>query len=285
MLSRPPQVLKSAADQSEELHFDDDGPPETTPRRRARAATNSSTGAVSAGPHCHAPARSALSAQGTTTPSSRASSNYQVRFSHRDPPGPHQADVHSKSSNGDGSSRNPHEDPLLTNILHVSKEVYKEARSVLYSENYFTLDLSTAQSTLACLHQRSRRQIKHIALEIPSYNDILERFQETVRLSLRYCTGLKECRIGMPFTLPGAEGSGTSGNTTVYANGFDILRWLPQECNIVLKGTTCVEIEQVVNKHRHLANTLDKVSCCCRASDTRSAGFGIGPAYSHLFHD
>lgn len=156
--------------------------------------------------------------------------------------------------------RNQREDPLLTNILLANKEIYKEARGVMYSENYFTLDLNTAQSTLAFLHQRSRRQIKHIELEIPSYNDILERFQETVRLSLRYCSGLKECRIHMPFMLPGADGSGTSGNTTVYANGFDILRWLPQECNIVLEGTTCVEIEQVVNKHRHLAKTLDKVS-------------------------
>jgi hypothetical protein len=152
------------------------------------------------------------------------------------------------------------QDPLIANILRTSKEVYKEARSILYAENHFDLDLNTAMTTLGHLHQRSRRQIKHIEICIPSYNEILERFQETVRLSLRYCLGLKKFVISMPFTLPGADGSGTTGNTTVYANGFDILRWLPQECDIILKGNVCAEIETVVNKHLHLAKTLDKVS-------------------------
>lgn len=152
------------------------------------------------------------------------------------------------------------QDPLIVNILCVSKEIYKEARSVLYSENLFTLDLNTAMTTLGCLHQRSRRLIKHVELEIPTYNEILERFQETVRLSLRYCLGLKKFIIHMPFTLPGADGSGTTGNTTVYANGFDILRWLPQQCEIAMKGNICSEIEIVVNKHKQLAKALDKVS-------------------------
>lgn len=156
-------------------------------------------------------------------------------------------------------ARNQNADPLLVNILRASRDVYKEARSVLYNENIFNLDLNTAMPTLACLHQRSRRQIKHIELEIPTYNEILERFQETVRLSLRYCTGLKKIVIHMPFTLPGADGSGTTGNTTVYANGFDILRWLPQECNVIMQGNICSEISTVVNKHLHLAKTLDKV--------------------------
>lgn len=155
--------------------------------------------------------------------------------------------------------RNQTADPLLVNILRASKETYKEARGVFYSENMFTLDLNTAMSTLSCLHQRSRRHIKHVELEIPTYNEILERFQETVRLSLRYCSGLKKLVIHMPFTLPGADGSGTTGNTTVYANGFDILRWLPQECAIELRGNICTEIETVVNKHLQLAKTLDKV--------------------------
>lgn len=155
--------------------------------------------------------------------------------------------------------RNQLADPLLVNILRTSKDIYKEARGVFYSENMFTLDLNTAMSTLACLHQRSRRHIKYVELEIPTYNEILERFQETVRLSLRYCSGLKTLVIHMPFTLPGADGSGTTGNTTVYANGFDILRWLPQQCAIELRGNICTEIETVVNKHLHLAKTLDKV--------------------------
>ena len=150
-------------------------------------------------------------------------------------------------------------DPLIVNVLRVSKTVYQEARSILYSENLFTLDLDTALPTLAALHQRSRRQIKHVELEIPCYNEILERFQETVRLSLRYCWGLKQFVINMPFTLPGADGSGTTGNTTVYANGFDILRWLPKQCEVVLKGNLCTEIEAVVSKNANLAKTLDEV--------------------------
>lgn len=151
------------------------------------------------------------------------------------------------------------EDPLIVNLLRVSKVVYQEARSILYSENLFTLDLDTALPTLAALHQRSRRQIKHVEIEIPCYNEILERFQETVRLSLRYCWGLKQFVIHMPFTLPGADGSGTTGNTTVYANGFDILRWLPRQCEVVLKGNVCAEIEAVVSKNANLAKTLDEV--------------------------
>ncbi|GIZ45037.1 hypothetical protein CKM354_000822100 [Cercospora kikuchii] len=156
--------------------------------------------------------------------------------------------------------RSQNQDPLITNVLRASKEIYKEARSVLYSENHFVLDLNTAMQTLGHLHQRSRRQMKHVELEIPTYNEILERFQETVRLSLRYCSGLKKFIIHMPFTLPGADGSGTTGNTTVYANGFDILRWLPQECDIVVKGNICNEIDTVVNKHLLLAKTLDKLA-------------------------
>jgi len=150
-------------------------------------------------------------------------------------------------------------DPLLVNVLRVNKQVYQEARAILYSENFFTLDLDNALLTLAALHQRSRRQIKHVEVEIPCYNEILERFQETVRLGLRYCWGLKQLVIHMPFTLPGADGSGTTGNTTVYANGFDILRWLPRQSEVILRGNVCPEIEAVVSKNAKLAKTLDDV--------------------------
>ncbi|KAF2765865.1 hypothetical protein EJ03DRAFT_330619 [Teratosphaeria nubilosa] len=151
-------------------------------------------------------------------------------------------------------------DPLLINILRCNKQIYQEARAILYSENCFTLDLDNALPTLAALHQRSRRQIKHVEVEIPSYNEILERFQETVRLSLRYCWGLRKFVIHMPFTLPGADGSGTTGNTTVYANGFDILRWLPKQCEVVLQGIVASEIEAVVAKNANLAKTLDELA-------------------------
>lgn len=151
------------------------------------------------------------------------------------------------------------DDPLLVNILCVSKQVHLEARSIMYGENMFELDLYTACPTILALHQRSRRCIKHVEVTIPGYNEILEKFQETVRLSLRYCWELQKLVIHMPFLLPGADGSGTTGNTMVYANGFDILRWLPKECEVVLKGNVCAEIEAVVSKNATLAKTLDEV--------------------------
>lgn len=156
------------------------------------------------------------------------------------------------------------DDALIVTILRASKEIYKEARDVLYSENIFEIDLDNAIPSLAALHQRSRRHIKHIELSIPTYTDILESFSEVVRLSLRYCTGLKRLVIRTPFTLPGTDGAGSVGNATVYANGFDILRWLPQCCEVVLEGCHNPEIDAVVGKHLNLAKTQDKVR------DTRS---------------
>lgn len=151
-------------------------------------------------------------------------------------------------------------DPLLVNLMRVSKLIYKESRSILYGENNFLLDLDTAQPTLAALHQRSRGQIKYLRVTIPTHNEILERFAEVVRLSLRYCWRLQRFVIHTPFILPGAEGSSTSGNTTVYANAFDILRWLPRKCEVVLEGNVCEEIRKVVEKNLDLAKSLDEVS-------------------------
>ena len=97
-------------------------------------------------------------------------------------------------------------------------------------------------------------------MTIPTHNEILERFAEVVRLSLRYCWRLKRFVIHMPFVLPGAEGSSTSGNTTVYANAFDILRWLPRQAEVMLEGNVCEEIRRVVEKNSTLAKSLDEVS-------------------------
>jgi hypothetical protein len=155
-------------------------------------------------------------------------------------------------------------DPLLVNLLRASKLIYKESRAVFYGENTFLLDLDTAQPTLAALHQRSRGQIKNLRVTIPTHNEILERFAEVVRLSLRYCWRLQRFVIHTPFVLPGAEGSSTSGNTTVYANAFDILRWLPKQCEVVLEGTVCEEIRRVVEKNSTLAKSLDEVSFSSR---------------------
>lgn len=151
------------------------------------------------------------------------------------------------------------EDPLIVNILRTNKTIYKEARNILYGENAFLLDLDNALPTLSALHQRSRGQIRNLRVTIPTHNEILERFAEVVRLSLRYCWRLQKFYINMPFVLPGADGSGTSGNTTVYANAFDILRWLPRQCEVVLEGNVCEEIRAVVDRNANLAKNLDEV--------------------------
>ena len=155
------------------------------------------------------------------------------------------------------------EDPLIVNILRTSKLVYKEGRDILYGENTFTLDTYTAVASLSALHQRSRRHIKHVEMEIPLYTEILESFSETVRLGLRYCTGLKRFVISMPFRIPANEIAAlrpSQKNVSLYANAFDILRWLPQQCDVVLCGAPIPEIEIVVKQHLERASRQSKVS-------------------------
>lgn len=154
------------------------------------------------------------------------------------------------------------QDPILVNLLQVSNLVYKEARPVLYAENTFELDIDTALYTLAQLHQRSRGQIRHMRLTINSHSEILERFAEVVRLSLRYCWRLQVLTINMPFLRPGA--TSTTGNSTVYANAFDILRWLPRQCQVVLEGNISDDIRSVVERNATLAKSLDEVQFSAR---------------------
>lgn len=227
----------------------------------------------------HGPARPTLRASSSSSARSRSSTSARQPLAANAPPTSTQTPA--QSSNGatfslsasvvkkaraapDTDDKRPKmEDPLLVTILRASKDVYKEARDVLYSENVFSLDIFTAVNSLAALHQRSRRRIKHVELSIPTYTEILESFSETVRLSLRYCFGLRKLVINTPFTLPGGEGNGNasaSPNTTVYANGFDILRWLPQGCEVLLEGTKNREIDIVVGRHMRLAGVQDKVS-------------------------
>ncbi len=96
-------------------------------------------------------------------------------------------------------------------------------------------------------------------MNVPTYTEILEGFSEIVRLSLRYCSGLRKFVIYTPFTLPKADPASSSNNSQVYANGFDILRWLPQQCEVILVGNTSPDIDAVVSKHRILAKSQDKV--------------------------
>lgn len=148
-------------------------------------------------------------------------------------------------------------DPVLPILLRLSSQIHKEARQLLYAENTFTLSLSSGIHTLSTLHQRSRSLIKHVVLTIPSHHDILDGFADLVRLGLRYCWGLKSFRIILHATLP--DDGRVSGATSVYANAFHILRWLPRGCSVVLEGCVSETVRRVVVEEGRLMNVLDEV--------------------------
>lgn len=154
--------------------------------------------------------------------------------------------------------RTPPHDPVLPVVLRLNWTIYNEARQLLYSENVFTLNLWSGVHTLATLHQRSRSLIKHVILTIPSHHDILDGFADLVRLGLRYCWGLKTFKIILGICLP--DDGRTSGTTSVYANAFHILRWLPKGCNVILEGSVSEQVKRVVAEEGRLMNVLDEVS-------------------------
>ncbi|KAK4957839.1 hypothetical protein LTR66_013209 [Elasticomyces elasticus] len=154
-----------------------------------------------------------------------------------------------------------HRDPLVPALLRTNKQVYKEARNVFYGDNTFIIRLETGIPSLMSLHQRNRRLIKTIELTIPIYHDILEKFAEVVRLSLRYCWGLQKLVIKMPLTVPsnlgGADADANTQNN-VYANAFNILRWLPQNCEVIVDGEMPRDVRAVVDENALLAKVLDE---------------------------
>lgn len=148
-------------------------------------------------------------------------------------------------------------DPIIPTILRLNQQTYKEARSVLYSTNTFTISLHSGVHTLSTLHQRSRSLIKHAILTIPSHHDILDGFADLVRLGLRYCWGLKTFKIVLQANLPD-EGR-TTHATSVYANAFRILRWLPRGCEVVLDGNVNDVVKEVVREEGRLQGALDEM--------------------------
>jgi epsin len=154
--------------------------------------------------------------------------------------------------------REPLKDPIVPQILRLNKLIYKEARQVLYGENVFTLSLTSGVHTLSTLHQRSRSLIKHVILTIPSHHDILDGFADLVRLGLRYCWGLKSFKIILQATLP--DDGRISGATSVYANAFHILRWLPRGCSVVLEGSVSETVKKVVAEEGRLQTVLDETN-------------------------
>lgn len=158
-----------------------------------------------------------------------------------------------------GPERTPLKDPIIPEILRLNKLIYKEARQVLYSDNVFTLSLTSGIHTLSTLHQRSRSLIKSVVLTIPSHHDILDGFADLVRLGLRYCWGLKSFKIILQASLPD-DGGRVSGATSVYANAFHILRWLPRGCTVVLEGCVSESVMRVVREEGRLQGVLDETS-------------------------
>lgn len=148
-------------------------------------------------------------------------------------------------------------DPIRVEILLLNNQIYKEARQILYSENVFTLTLASGIHTLSSLHQRSRSLIKHVVLTIPSHHDILDGFADLVRLGLRYCWGLKSLKIILTASLP--DDGRVSGATSVYANAFHILRWLPQGCKVDLDGCVSETVRKVVADEGRLMSDLSDV--------------------------
>jgi epsin len=157
-----------------------------------------------------------------------------------------------------GPERVPLDDPIVPEILRLNKLIYREARQVLYSDNVFTLSLTSGIYTLSTLHQRSRSLIKHVVLTIPSHHDILDGFADLVRLGLRYCWGLKTFKIILQASLP--DDGRVTGATSVYANAFHILRWLPRGCNVGLEGNVSETVKRVVAEEGRLQAVLDEVS-------------------------
>ncbi|KAL5115849.1 hypothetical protein ACEQ8H_006251 [Pleosporales sp. CAS-2024a] len=174
------------------------------------------------------------------------------------PPPPPPSRHAAPTEKADQDDPPPPADPVVPVLLRLNKQIYKEARQLLYSENTFTLNLASGIHTLSSLHQRSRSLIKHVVLTIPSHHDILDGFADLVRLGLRYCWGLKSFKIILQASLP--DDGRIGGATSVYANAFHILRWLPRGCSVALEGCVSETVRNVVVEEGRLMNVLDEVS-------------------------
>jgi hypothetical protein len=148
-------------------------------------------------------------------------------------------------------------DPVVPVLLRLNWQIHKEAKQLLYSENVFELSLMSGEHTLKRLGQKTRSLIRHVVLTIPSHHDILDGFADLVRLGLRYCWGLKSFKIILQAGLP--DDGRVGGATSVYANAFHILRWLPRGCSVALEGCISETVRKVVAEEGRLMNVLDEV--------------------------
>lgn len=173
--------------------------------------------------------------------------------------------------------------PLTPVILRVSKKIYEEARAILYGENKFHLDVLGSIDVLARLHQRSRRFITNVELEIPTTDvDVLDRFAKVVRLSLRYFAELKKLVIYLPIQNPNQHNGNALQLTLGTAPIWESMRWLPEGCVVYLEGQSGPKLEWVLQKYVKLGNPKHVVSGFCVSFSTgtsrKSGGIWSIPA-------
>jgi hypothetical protein len=173
-------------------------------------------------------------------------------------------------------------DPITPALLLTCQQIYREARQVLYSDNRFIMNVVDGVQTLSHLHQRSRSLIRDVTLEIPTHHDILDGFADLVRLGLRYCWGLKRFTIVVPHYLP--DDQYLVGATSVYANAFHILRWLPKTCEVRLRGNVSERIRRVVDEEGRYQHRLDEVCWDCSVDPDGSFSWFILTAKGKAFY-
>lgn len=123
-------------------------------------------------------------------------------------------------------------------LLRVCRQVYDEARSVLYAENIFHMNGGAALSTLASLQQRSRAQIRELHLYFdPQASRQLPRLMQ---FGLRNCWQLRSLTLHFSEV----EGKGTPPQHLVDA--CKCLCFLPACCDVVLIGTVWLQFRESV---------------------------------------
>lgn len=167
------------------------------------------------------------------------------------------ADAASYQAAWDGAQDHLHLTPAL---LGTCKQIHKEARKILYSDNEIFMRANWGPKALQRMKQQTRSLIRRVTIEVPSHSDITDGFVDIVRLGLRYCWGLEDVSIIIKdYKIP--VNASSASTAYVYGDPFRILRWLPQKTKVNIGGTDPPEcVRRVIEKERWYMGALDKVS-------------------------
>ncbi|TKA55849.1 hypothetical protein B0A49_11719 [Cryomyces minteri] len=121
------------------------------------------------------------------------------------------------------------DDPLLPVILRLNKQICAEASPLLYAQNTFDVHMDIALGWLLTLHQRERRLIQRVVLNV-EYEYNLERYN--------------------------------------WESFFGHLKWLPKACVPVVMGNVNEKIKETMEVNALLAAALDERSYAERQYDT-----------------